>query len=108
MTATGVTISEINKTDLEMMNLMSAWKQNDNADLIVKSGSGILRGILCTAASGTPTLTIYDGTDANGTVMVKQFTPVAGTYYNFWNAYFSTGLFLDVGGTTVELTTIFR
>lgn len=48
----------------------------------VCGGPGALAGIFVSAASATPTITVYDDVGAGTTVkMVGTFTPVAGTYY---------------------------
>jgi hypothetical protein len=102
---TGVACPNMGSEDYRILfEKPSSWKQNDNGSLLVKTGVGTLRTIMVTAASGTPTLKIYDGLDNGGTVMVKIFTPVAGTQYRFDNAYFATGLYLEIGGTTVDFT----
>jgi hypothetical protein len=60
---------------------------------------GIMAGIFISAASNTPTITIYDDA-ATGTTtkIVDTFTPVAGTWYPLPFA-FSKGLNVVVGGT---------
>lgn len=109
MTAVTLTAANMSEQDWEPMCLGPAsWVQNDNASVLVKTGPGVLRGILCTAAVTSPTLKIYDGLDNSGAVLVKVFTPVAGTFYQFNNLYFGTGLFCEKGGTTAEFTIIYR
>jgi hypothetical protein len=60
---------------------------------------GVLAGIFISAASNTPTITVYDDA-ATGTTtkIVDTFTPVAGTWYPLPFA-FSKGLNVVVGGT---------
>lgn len=58
-----------------------------------------MRGIFVSAASGTPTLTVYDD-PATGTTtkIVDTFTPVAGTFYPMpFRA--NKGINVVVGGT---------
>jgi hypothetical protein len=65
----------------------------------VKASDGLLGGIFVSAASGSPTITIYDdaGTGTTTTI-VAQFTPAAGTWYPMPFA-FSKGLNVVFGGT---------
>lgn len=66
---------------------------------VVKSSSGILRGVFFSVSSDAPTLSLVDGTDGSGDVLVGTFVPVSATYYNFGDCIFKTGLFLTVAGT---------
>lgn len=60
---------------------------------------GILGGIFVSAASATPTVTIYDDqATGTGTKIVDTFTPVAGQFYPLPFA-FSKGLNVVLGGT---------
>ena len=54
------------------------------ATSLVKNSQGKIKGIMVSAASSTPTITIYD-TETAGTTgtVIDTFTPVAGTNYNF-------------------------
>lgn len=109
MTATSVTVSSTPINDWRELTLgPRSWNQNDNANSLCKTGAGCVQGILCTAASGTPTLAVYDGLTNAGTVMIPTFTPVAGTFYRLDGAYFSTGLFIEKTGTTVQVLAVFR
>lgn len=65
----------------------------------VKVGSGALLGIFVSAASSTPTITIYDDA-ATGTTtkIVETFTPVAATWYNLPIAV-SAGINIVISGT---------
>lgn len=107
MTATSIVAGYFPLDDCRY-DLPKSWNQNGNADSLVKTGSGVLWGILCTAAAGTPTLAVYDGLTNAGTVMVPTFTPVAGTFYRMDGAFFGTGLFLEKTGTTVQVLAVFR
>lgn len=62
------------------------------------NGAGGLMGIFVAQASGTPTITVYDGSSASGTVLVNTFTPVAGTFYPM-PFLFSVGCFVAITGT---------
>lgn len=60
---------------------------------------GILGGIFVSAASATPTVTIYDDqATGTGTKIIDTFTPVAGQFYPLPFA-FSKGLNVVLGGT---------
>lgn len=60
---------------------------------------GIMGGIFVSAASSTPTITVYDDpATGTGTKIVDTFTPVAGTWYPMPFA-FSKGLNVVISGT---------
>lgn len=63
-------------------------------------------GLFVSAASGTPTVTIYDSaTTTTSTKVVDTFTPVAATFYPI-PAATSAGLYIVLGGT-VSATVIY-
>jgi hypothetical protein len=64
----------------------------------IKTGDGQLAAIFVSAASATPTITVYDNTAASGTEIISVFTPVASTLYTF-PVGFGTGLYVALGGT---------
>ena len=66
----------------------------------LKTGPGQLGGIFVSSVSGSPTITIYDGTSSAGALIVAQFVPAAGTPYPF-PCRFSTGLYAVIGGTVI-------
>ena len=79
----------------------------------VKPAAGKFKGIFVSAASSTPTITIYDtfdGTTTN-TTMVGTFTPTAGNQYCYLGGdggmYFNKGLYVVLGGT-VAATVVFE
>ena len=48
----------------------------------VKNSSGALLGIFVSAATGTPTITVYDDAGVGTTTkIVDTFIPIAGTWY---------------------------
>lgn len=63
------------------------------------TASGQLRGVFVSAASATPTIKIWDNTAPSGTILIDTFTPVAGTFYEFKEAKFSTGAYATLSGT---------
>lgn len=66
----------------------------------------VMLGIFVSAASSTPTITVYDSaTTTTTTKIVDTFTPVAGTWYNIPVAA-TTGLYVAIGGT-VKATVVF-
>lgn len=69
-----------------------------SATTTIKTGQGSLGGIFVSAASSTPTITIYDNTSAAGTQIASVFTPTAGTFYAI-PASFGTGLHVVISGT---------
>ncbi len=71
---------------------------NISATTTIKTGSGVSGGIFVSSASGTPTITVYDGTSTAGTKIVDTFTPVSATAYPFPFG-FSAGLYIVISGT---------
>ena len=65
-----------------------------------------MMGIFVSAASATPTITVYDSASTTTTIpIVTVFTPIAGTYYPI-PASAKTGLYLVISGT-VNCTVFF-
>ena len=65
-----------------------------------------LLGVFVSAASGTPTITVYDSATTTTTApIVSVFTPVAATYYPI-PASASSGIYVVIGGT-VSATVFF-
>lgn len=76
----------------------------------IKVGQGKLKGIFVSAASATPTITIYDVQTGTTTTMVGVFTPVSATYYPFGQydgAFFNNGLNVVISGT-VSATVVYE
>jgi len=81
-----------------------------SGSVVVKTGEGLLFGIMISDVGNTPRLSVYDlaattGTTTANTIMAT-FTPIAGTLYRFGAPIkFSTGLALlstgSVGATIV-------
>lgn len=79
----------------------------------IKNGAGKLKGIFVSAASSTPTITIYD--DINGgtsKVVIATFTPVAATNYPLGmggesGLYTNTGINVVISGT-VKATVVYE
>jgi len=76
----------------------------------VKVGAGKLKGIFVSAASATPTITVYDE-PAGGTTntLLGVFTPAAATFYPLGvdGAFFNKGLNVVISGT-VTATVIYE
>ena len=76
----------------------------------VKVGAGKLKGVFVSAASSTPTITVYDE-PAGGTTntLLGVFTPVAATFYPLGvdGAFFNKGLNVVISGT-VTATVIYE
>ena len=65
-----------------------------------------LMGMFVSAASGTPTITIYDSaTTTTTTKVIDTFTPTANTWYHM-PAATSAGIYVVLGGT-VSATVIY-
>ena len=93
---------------------MAQYLHVNNADVQVKVGAGKLKGIFVSAASGSPTLAVYDtATSSTGDpVILATFTPSGNTMYllsgDDGGIYFNKGLYLDKGGTTVNCTVFYE
>jgi len=93
---------------------MALYLHNSNADVQVKVGGGKLKGIFVSAASGTPTLALYDSATAStgDPVIIATFTPAGNTMYllsgDDGGIFFSRGLYVDKGGTTVNCTIFYE
>ena len=82
-----------------------AYKQI-SASANVSAVPATLLRIFVSAASATPTLTVYDSASTGtGTKIIDTFTPVSATVYTF-NATATAGLYVVIGGT-VSCTVIF-
>jgi hypothetical protein len=71
------------------------------ATTLVKSAPAKLKGIFVSAASSTPTITVYD-TQTSGTTatVLGVFTPVAATNYIFFDGLnTANGLYVVISGT---------
>jgi len=88
-----------------MANLVANIAENNNemytyvrltASGLIKTGVGQLGGFL--VATGTPTITIYDGTSASGTLMLNGVVTTAGVPYPV-PCGFNTGLYVAISGT---------
>jgi len=81
-----------------------------NATANVKAYQGKLKGIMVTAASSTPTITVHDSATTTTTKpILKVFTPTAATNYDFAGSdgiFFTSGLYVVISGT-VEMTIIY-
>jgi hypothetical protein len=74
------------------------YRQLSSSANVMPTG-GVLGGIFVSAASSTPTITVYDSaTTTTATTIVSVFTPVAGTYYPLPFA-FSNGCYVVISGT---------
>ena len=72
-----------------------------SATKLIKNSQGKVKGIMLSAASSTPTITVYDEETAGTTTkVIDTFTPVAGTNYNFFDGINTkNGIYVVIGGT---------
>lgn len=73
-----------------------------SATTLVKNSQAKIKGIMVSAASSTPTITVYDQETAGSTTVtvIDTFTPVAATNYNFYDGInCKNGLYVVIGGT---------
>jgi ABC-type nitrate/sulfonate/bicarbonate transport system substrate-binding protein len=76
----------------------------------IKPMAGKLKGIFVSAASGTPTITVYDSAAATTTdTILGVFTPVAATSYilPLEGAYAKNGIYVVIAGT-VSATVLYE
>lgn len=78
--------------------------RNIAATTNLKTSAGKLKGIFVSAASATPTITIYDSPAATTTkTIISVFTPTAATMYPLMptegGIFFSNGLYVVISGT---------
>lgn len=71
-----------------------------------RTGRGVMVGIFVSAASATPTITVWDNTSASGTKVIETFTPVSGQFYAF-PLVFTNGCHVAISGT-VSCTVLTR
>lgn len=84
---------------------------NISATANIKPMAGKLKGIFVSAASSTPTITVYDSaaTSTSQPTMLSTFTPAAATSYllPLDGAYAKDGIYVVIGGT-VTATIIYE
>jgi hypothetical protein len=84
---------------------------NISATANIKPMAGKLKGIFVSAASSTPTITVYDSaaTSTSQPTMLSTFTPAAATSYllPLDGAYAKNGIYVVIGGT-VTATVIYE
>ena len=78
--------------------------RNIAATTNLKTSAGKLKGIFVSAASSTPTITIYDSATTTTTkTIISVFTPTAATMYPLMSTdggiFFSNGLYVAIDGT---------
>lgn len=81
---------------------MSSTYNQITATTQVKAAAGKLKGIFVSAASSTPTITVYDSATFSNTdpKILDTFTPTAGTNHNFYDGlYAKNGLYVVISGT---------
>ena len=82
---------------------MSATYERITATHQIKVGFAVLKGIFVSAASSTPTITVFDsGTASNSDpIIIGVFTPAAATNHTFTanGISASKGLYVVISGT---------
>lgn len=89
---------------------MSSTYNQISATAQIKPAAGKLKGLFVSAASSTPTITIYDSAtfSTSDPKIIGTFTPVAGTNHNFYDGvYAKNGLYVVISGT-VSCTVAFE
>jgi hypothetical protein len=72
-----------------------------SATTLIKNSQGKIKGIMVSAASGTPSITIYDQQTAGTAIkVIDTFTPVAATNYNFYDGInCKNGIYVVIANT---------
>lgn len=81
---------------------MSSTYKQITATAQVKPSAGKLKGLFVSAASSTPTVTIYDSANfsTSDPKILDTFTPSAATNHNFYDGiYAKNGLYVVISGT---------
>ena len=79
------------------------------ASAIVKTGPGLVTGIILTAGADTATVTLYDNTAGSGTVLAK-FSAVTNTTSAVSLAHplsFGKGIYATITGTSPSITVMY-
>jgi len=75
----------------------------------VKSGEGSLYSLTFNKPVATSVITIYDGTDTNGTKIATITTPASPMPVTLtYNTYFTTGLFVVIATADCDLTITYK
>ena len=88
---------------------MSSNYAQISATTLIKQQAGKIKGIFVSAASSTPTITIYDAQTASTALkVIDTFTPVSATNYLFFDGINTEyGIYVVIGGT-VSATVYFE
>lgn len=80
---------------------MSSNYAQISATTLIKQQAGKVKGIFISAASATPTITIYDTqTASTNDKVIDTFTPVSASNYNFLDGITTeNGIYVVIGGT---------
>jgi len=80
---------------------MSSNYAQISATTLIKQQAGKIKGIFVSAASSTPTITIYDAQTASTSIkVIDTFTPVSATNYNFMDGITTeAGIYIVIAGT---------
>jgi hypothetical protein len=80
---------------------MSSNYAQISATTLIKQQAGKIKGIFISAASSTPTITIYDAQlVSTATKVIDTFTPVSATNYNFMDGITTeNGIYVVIAGT---------
>ena len=91
---------------------MSDYQQHITSSTLIHTGKGKLNGLVASINGSSPVnLTCYDNTVASGTIIFKaaiapadDSQPFALFFQDRFAPRFSTGLYISLGGATLEAT----
>ncbi len=79
------------------------------ASVTVKSGEGALYSITFNKPVATSVLTVYDGSDTNGTKIATITIPASPMPVTLtYNAFFASGLFVVMATADMDITITFK
>ena len=89
------------------METLALKQTNGSASALIKTGAGIVAGIIVNSHS-SGTIKLWDNTSAAGTIIINTYTFPAGSgIYQFPAIEFYTGLYATIGGT-LDYTIIWK
>lgn len=81
--------------------------RNLSASALVKTGYGVVRGIIVGSHTGG-TIKLWDNTSGATTVLVNTMTLGAGErFIDLFDVSFNTGLYVTIGGTA-DITVVYQ
>jgi len=90
---------------MQLSNEQCQWTRA-TASKLVRTGQGLLNGLLC-AQSSSMVISIYDGVDDTGVLLVNQMTLAAATPYPV-PALVNTGIYVKLISGSGDITVFYN